>query len=118
MRDSGGRIGIAKNLAWRFLPESLLRGRLICEVELDQSGKRFPVTISMSRIEIANADISLPAAVLGLGVPKLAPLGLTGDVLLRVASLSIRTQGNAGQRHAAMARRRIGAHADLAFGRL
>jgi len=31
----------------------------------------------------------LPAAVLGLGVPKLAPLGLTGDVLIHVASLSI-----------------------------
>jgi general secretion pathway protein N len=89
IRDAGGRTGVAKSLAWRFLPESLLRGRLVCEVELDQSAKRFPVTISLSRIEIANAEISLPATVLGLGVPKLAPLGLTGDVLLRVASLSI-----------------------------
>jgi general secretion pathway protein N len=98
VREAGGRTGIAKNLVWRLLPESLLRGRLICEVELDQSGKRFPVTISMSRIEIANAEINLPAAVLGLGVPKLAPLGLTGDVLLRVVSLSLESkemQGNA-----------------------
>jgi len=47
------------------------------------------VTLSLSRIELANADISLPAAVLGLGVPKLAPLGLTGDVVIHVASLSI-----------------------------
>jgi general secretion pathway protein N len=89
VRDSGGRIGVAKNVAWRFLPESLLRGHLVCEVGLDQSAKRFPVTISLSRIELANADISLPARVLGLGVPKLAPLGLTGDVLLHVASLTI-----------------------------
>jgi len=98
VRDAGGRTGIAKNLAWRLLPESLVRGRLICEVELDQSGRRFPVTISMSRIEIANAEINLPAAVLGLGVPKLAPLGLTGDVQLRVTSMSIESkemQGNA-----------------------
>ncbi|MGH8768079.1 MAG: type II secretion system protein N [Burkholderiales bacterium] len=98
IRDAGGRIGVAKSLAWRFLPESLLRGRLVCEVELDQSARRFPVTISLSRIEIANAEISLPATVLGLGVPKLAPLGLTGDVRLRVASLSIERkemQGNA-----------------------
>ena len=98
VRDSAGRIGIAKNLAWRFLPESLLRGRLVCEVGLDQSGKRFPVTISISRIEVANADISLPATVLGLGLPKLAPLGLTGDVVLHVASLTIERkemQGNA-----------------------
>ena len=98
VRDAGGRTGIAKNLAWRLLPESLVRGRLICEVELDQSRRRFPVTISMSRIEIANAEINLPAAVLGLGVPKLAPLGLTGDVQLRVTSMSIESkemQGNA-----------------------
>ncbi len=98
VRDSAGRIGIAKNLAWRFLPESLLRGRLVCEVGLDQSAKRFPVTISLSRIEVANADVSLPATVLGLGLPKLAPLGLTGDVLLHIASLTVERkemQGNA-----------------------
>ena len=89
IRDTGGRSGVAKALAWRVVPESLLRGHLVCEVELDQSAKRFPVTISLSRIELANADISLPATVLGLGVPKLAPLGLTGDVLIHVASLSI-----------------------------
>jgi general secretion pathway protein N len=98
IRDTGGRTGVTKSLAWRVVPESLLRGRLVCEVELDQSTKRFPVTISLSRIELANADISLPAAVLGLGVPKLAPLGLTGDVLIHVASLSIardEMEGNA-----------------------
>jgi len=89
IRDTGGRTGVAKSLAWRVVPESLLRGHLVCEVELDQSARRFPVTISLSRIELANADISLPATVLGLGVPKLAPLGLTGDVLIHVASLSI-----------------------------
>ncbi len=98
VRDSGGRTGVAKSLAWRFLPESLLRGHLVCEVELDQSARRFPVTISLSRIELANADVSLPATVLGLGVPKLAPLGLTGNVLLHIASLTIERkamQGNA-----------------------
>ena len=89
IRDSGGRTGVAKSFVWRVVPESLLRAHLVCEVGLGQSGKLFPVTISLSRIELANADISLPAAVLGLGVPKLAPLGLTGDVLIHVASLSI-----------------------------
>ena len=98
IRDTGGRTGVAKSLAWRVVPESLLRGHLVYEVGLEQATKPFPVTISLSRIEIANAEISLPATVLGLGVPKLAPLGLTGDVLLRVASLSIERkemQGNA-----------------------
>lgn len=89
IRDSGGRTGVARSFAWRMLPESLLRGHLVCEVRMEQATKPFPVTISLSRIELANADISLPATALGLGVPRLAPLGLTGELLLHVASLSI-----------------------------
>lgn len=89
IRDAGGRTGVAKTLDWRVVPGSLLRGHLVCEVGLEQAAKRFPVTIALSRIDLANADISLPAAVLGLGVPKLAPLGLTGDVLVHVTTLSI-----------------------------
>lgn len=89
IRDSGGRTGVAKNFAWRILPESLLRGHMVCEVKLERAAKPFPVTISLSGIELANADISLPATALGLGVPKLAPLGLTGELLLHIASLSI-----------------------------
>lgn len=88
VRDSSGRSGVAKNIAWRILPESLLRGHLVCEVKLGQA-KPFPVTLSLSRIELANADIDLPATTLGLGVPKLAPLGLTGELLLHVANLSL-----------------------------
>jgi len=89
IRDSGGRAGAAKSLAWRMLPESLLRGHMVFDVQAEQSGKTFPVTLSLSGVELANADISLPAAALGLGVPTLAPLGLTGDILLHIASLSI-----------------------------
>ena len=89
MRDKGGRAGVASSLSWRVVPESMLRGHLVCEVELGHAVRRFPVTLSLSRIELANADLSLPATVLGLGVPRLAPLGLTGEVLIHVASLSI-----------------------------
>ena len=89
IRDAGGRTGIAKAIAWNVRPGSLLRGHLVCEVILDQTAKMFPVTVSLSRIELANADINLPASVLGLGVPKLAPLGLTGDVLIHIARLSL-----------------------------
>jgi len=89
IRDAGGRAGIGKAVAWHVLPGSLLRGHLVCEVILDQSAKMFPVTVSLSRLELANADISLPASVLGFGVPKLSPLGLTGDVLIHVARLSL-----------------------------
>lgn len=98
VRGKDGRTGVARDIAWRVMPESLLRGHLVCEIGLGQSAKRIPVTISLSRIELANADISLPATVLGMGVPKLAPLGLTGEVLIHVARLSIArdaVEGNA-----------------------
>ena len=98
MRDPGGRTGVAKSFSWRFLPLPLLRGHLVCEIGLEQADQPFPVTISLSGIELADADISLPAAALGLGVPKLAPLGLTGEILLHVANLSIggkQMRGNA-----------------------
>lgn len=89
MRGANRRGSVAKSIAWRVLPAYLLLGQLRCEVEFDQAAKRFPLTVSPGRIELADADISLPAASLGLGVPKLAPLGLTGEVLLHIARLSI-----------------------------
>ena len=96
IRDTDGRTGVARSLDWHVAPESLLRGHLVCDIGLEQETRRFPVTISLSRVVLANADISLPAAVLGLGVPRLAPLGLTGDVLIHVASLSIARDGMKG----------------------
>lgn len=89
IRDVNRRTGIAKNITWRNLPAYLLRGQLRCEVALDHAAKPFPVTISLARIEIADADINLPAAALGLGVPKLAPLELSGDLLLHVARITL-----------------------------
>lgn len=96
--DANRRSGIAKSIAWHIRPAHLLRGKLLYEVALDQAARSFPVTISLSGIEVADADINLPAAALGLGVPKLAALGLTGDMLLHVARLALdrgSIQGNA-----------------------
>ena len=76
IRDADARNGVAKNLGWRILPETLLRGHLVCEVVLDQSAKPFRVTLSLSRIELAETDIDLPAEVLSIAAPKLiAPMG-------------------------------------------
>ncbi len=98
IRDANRSSGIAKNIAWRIRPAYLLRGTLRYEVTLDQAAKHFPVAISLSRIEVTDADINLPAAALGLAAPKLAPLGLTGDMLLHIARLAFgrgSVQGNA-----------------------
>ena len=96
IRDPRGQTGVTKSLAWRVLPQSLLRGHLVCEVRLEQATRGFPVTLSPSRIGLADVDIRLPATVLGLGVPKLAPLGLTGEVLIHVANLSIAREAMEG----------------------
>jgi general secretion pathway protein N len=98
IRDANRHTGIAKNIVWRVRPASLLRGKLLYEVTLDHAVQHFPVMISPSKIEVADADINLPAAALGLGAPKLAPLGLTGDMLLHIARLAFgrgSIQGNA-----------------------
>jgi general secretion pathway protein N len=87
--DAGRRGGITKSIVWRLQAASLLRGHLVYEVELDLAAKAFPVTLSLSRVEVADADIKLPAGVLGLAVPRLAPLGLAGDVQIHVANLSV-----------------------------
>ncbi len=89
IRDANGRSGVSKSIAWHVQPAYLLLRQLRCEVALDQAAKRFPVTISTERIELADANINLPAAALGLGVPKLAPLGLTGELQLHIARFSI-----------------------------
>jgi general secretion pathway protein N len=89
MRDADGRASVAKHLAWRVLAESLWRGCLVAEGELDRDGKPFRLVLSLSRLEIADADIHLPAAALALGLPRLATLRLTGDVLLSIPQLSV-----------------------------
>jgi general secretion pathway protein N len=96
MRDRMQRTAVARSIAWRVLPLYFLRGQLRGEVVLDQAAKPFPMTISLSQIELADADINLPASALGVGEPKLAPLGLTGDVLLHVARLALRRKAIEG----------------------
>ena len=98
IRDASRRTGIAKHVAWRVRPAYLLLGKLRYEVALDHAVRHFPVTLSLARMEVTNADINLPAAALGVGAPKLTALGLTGDVLVNVARLSFgrgAIQGNA-----------------------
>jgi general secretion pathway protein N len=88
IREAGGRTGVGRSVTWRVVPESLVRGRLLCEVRLEEAAGRIPVRLSFSRIELWNAEVSLPAAVLGLAEAKLAPLGLTGEVLIQAREVA------------------------------
>jgi general secretion pathway protein N len=91
--DPSLQTGVELDLAWSCAPQSLLRGRFACDVEPRRSDGRFPVVVSWSRIELSHADILLPASVLGIVLPKLAALRLTGDVRLRIESLAIGNHG-------------------------
>ena len=97
IRDPAGRRGIAEVVAWRMRLASLLSGHLVCEVAMNPATGPFTVTLSPTRIEIAGADISLPAEALGLAVPRLALLGLSGELALHVARLSLGREQAQGQ---------------------
>jgi general secretion pathway protein N len=85
--------GVGKDLAWTLQPRALWRGRLGFDVAIDHATSRFPLHISLRGIELANVDFSLPASALGVAVPRIAPLGPRGDLLLHVAQFS-RTRDN------------------------
>ena len=89
IRDAKGRVGLSKRLAWRLRPGDLLRARLRYDVELGRGAQSFPLIISRTRVELANVDIDLPADALSLGLPRLAPLELSGELNLKIASLSV-----------------------------
>jgi general secretion pathway protein N len=89
LRDARGPSAIAKELSWRILPDSLWRGRLVCEVALENRSSPFLVSATLSKVTIANAEISLPAAAMALAEPRLKPLKLSGDVALRTSNLEI-----------------------------
>jgi len=95
-REAHGRAGVAKHVAWRVLPWTLLRGELVAEVELEAVAKPFVATVTLSGIDIANLRAAVPAAALGLALPRLAPLRLSGEVLLDVPRLSLRHQRMSG----------------------
>jgi len=96
IHTANGRVGVAGQIAWDVDAASLLYGQLVYEVELAQASRRFPLTLSVSRLQLADTDISLPAMELGLGVPRLAPLGLTGDVVIHVPMLTMTRTGMEG----------------------
>jgi general secretion pathway protein N len=89
VREPGGGAGVAKRVAWRVLPESLLRGRLVAEILFDRSERPFHLAVSLASVEITDVGVDLPATSLGLGLPKLTPFRLTGDVRVEIPRMSI-----------------------------
>jgi general secretion pathway protein N len=95
-REAQGGAGVARRVAWQVLPWPLLRGQLVAEVGIDAAAKPFVMTMTLAGIDIADFRASVPASVLGLAMPRLAPLRLSGDVLLDIPRLSFRQRGMSG----------------------
>ncbi|MFC5440339.1 type II secretion system protein N [Rhodanobacter ginsenosidimutans] len=84
IRDPARQTGIGKAVAWVWRPRSLLHGRLGYQVSIDHAAG-FPLHLSAHGVDVADVDFSVPAAALGLAVPRMASLGLRGDVAVRIA---------------------------------
>lgn len=88
IRDTVGKGGVGKDLSWVLQPRALLHEELGLMVNLDHASQPFPVNISACGIELSNVDFSLPASVLGVAVPRLAPLGLRGELAFHIAKFA------------------------------
>jgi general secretion pathway protein N len=96
VRDAAGRTALSEPLAWRVRPAPALRGRLAYEVALEPGSPPASLIVSGSRIELANAELSVPAAALGLASPMLAALDLAGVVRLKVPNLTLERRAARG----------------------
>lgn len=88
IRDASGH-AIGKDLSWSLQPRALWRGRLDFAVAVDRAGTRFPLRLSRHGIELSDLDLSLPASAIGVAVPRMAPLGPRGEIVLHVAKFSL-----------------------------
>jgi general secretion pathway protein N len=89
VRDAESATLARKAVRWRALPLRLLRGELGGDVALGEPRRQFPVTVSFAGVELADVSVVLPAAVLAVAAPRLAPLGLSGDVLVHIPHLIV-----------------------------
>ena len=87
--DRSRQSGVDKEIDWHWLPRELLQGRLACEVGLDRSPRHFQIAASRARIDVTDANFRVPAAVLAIVEPRLAPFGLGGEFDVHIAELKI-----------------------------
>lgn len=63
---------------------------------IDAGAGPFLTHVSLSRIEVREAALSLPARALAVAVPQLATIEPTGEVRLRVSRLALTSEGASG----------------------
>jgi general secretion pathway protein N len=88
-RGASGQGAIGQPVAWRFVPLELLRARLGYSVLLGAGTPPFSAALTWSRLELAHVLVSLPAAAAGVGAPALGAFALSGQLQVRIPSLSV-----------------------------
>ena len=97
VRDASGAKGLGSPLSWRFDPQQLLRGQAGFQVRFADAVKGFPLRFSLTGFEVADAEFSLLASVLGLALPNVALIGPSGELAIRVARLSVAGTSTTGE---------------------
>lgn len=96
LRDDSGRTGLALPCAWRLRPESLWRARLVYALEVGGAAPAAALALSWSRVELSGVAVEIPAAALASLHAALVPLGLTGDVAVRIEGLRLEPDATHG----------------------
>jgi general secretion pathway protein N len=87
-RHRNGERAAGMDLSWSLQPRALWRGRLGYAVAIDHAAKAFPLRLSPGWLELSDVDLTLPASVLGVAAPRLAPLGLNGHLIVHIAKFA------------------------------
>ncbi|HQQ64243.1 MAG TPA: type II secretion system protein N [Pseudomonadales bacterium] len=96
VRNANHRAARLGDIAWRAAPAYLLRGEILYNIAWEKSAATFPVAIGFSHLNIRHAAVAVPATVLGIGLPTLAPLGLSGTLQLHIPQLTVTRSGTVG----------------------
>jgi general secretion pathway protein N len=78
-------------ISWRLRGLTAAPAALAFDVTV--GARPFVTRVSLSRIELNEAALSLPARALGVAIPRLATIEPTGELLLRVSRLAITRDG-------------------------
>jgi general secretion pathway protein N len=95
-RDPAGREGLGTPVAWKLDAPELLRGRLAYRLTTGTAGVRTKLVLMPGRLLVDNGDFTFPAQALGLAVPKLGALALTGELHVRFGQLEAGTRSLKG----------------------
>ena len=84
--DARRTTAIAEAIEWQIFPVAVLAGRIECAIGIG-GARKFRVAATPSRLEIADADVSIAAAVLGVIDPAMAPFALRGRFVAHIVDL-------------------------------